>query len=509
MSITAFSQKAPIPSVGSSSVEARKPPPPLPVVTAEGTGTRKTPLSTPVVTADAARKTPPPLPVVAPVEHVEAPKTLAASSQAMAPVAAKPMTPALDDVDVDWETEIDPLRARQGEVAAKSSVWTAELPDEPSVVVRSKSLVMAALTEAARDNDARAAAEAALAAAAAKTDEEDARADAEQARIAAEKLRVTAERARPDSEAEPPTRVDNLRPTARAESHGFTAEETEIDDAPTRVPATVGGARGLVGAVPEPLEDDGSIPHAIDDSMPIAVDASDDSTDGPTRVMPDLGDVPPVPAPLPLGEVPAPWPQPQLLGPPERGSQDRITPLPPPPMMPEITDYPRLAGERGSTVSTATATTVQGWKPSSTMDVASPVPQRKKLVIAAAVGAVLLAVILAFALRGGDKAPPPAPVATPATKPRVTEPVPEPPPETGSAASASPVETGRGSAIEPTPKTTPRPVMRPTKKPVKAVAAKPVPKKPAVKPPVKKPPVKKPPEKKPGWDPNSLFPKKK
>ncbi|MGE0396726.1 MAG: protein kinase [Kofleriaceae bacterium] len=440
---------------------ARKTPPPMQAL-ATDTPRRNTPPPMQALAIDApARKTPPPM------QALEAPPVLAASSQAMAPVVEAESTSSSSrrlPLPVDEpETEIDPLSSRHGEVALKSpSIWNNPdvfEPDEPSVVVRSKSLVLAA-----------------LAAEAAKTDAEDAAADATEA-IA---------------------RVGQARAGSDAQTF---AEQTEID------------ATGLA-----------------DESI---------AEDGPTSVMPDRpGNDLPQPVPVPSSG----WtqPQPQLrVGPPERGSQDRITPLPPPPMMPEITDYPRLRPDHASAqpAPTSTPMPVPGWMPAAPTIDASPMSGKKKKLIAAGAGALLLIAVIVLATRGGDdersarggtdeiatpKAPEPAP--TPTETPETPTPTEtDTPTETGT---ATPTETGTATptetptpepTAEPTPppdKTTQRPTKKPAKKPAKTtakVSTKPkvVKKPPAKKPPAKKRPVKKPPPKDTGWDPNSLFPKKR
>jgi hypothetical protein len=429
------------------------------------------------VEGDTKRKTPPPMQALeAPTRKtpspMETPQVLAVSSQSMAPVVESRNLPLSDFAEVDPETEIDPLASRQGEVAAKGlSIWnnpeTFE-PDEPSVVVRSKSLVLAALAEDA-----------------ARTDAEDARADAEEL-----KTFVPAELD------DGPTKVP---------------EQTELDDGPTKVPDD-----------PTRMPDEGPTQER-DSSRRVAARANQDSLtdDGPTSVMPDPGnDVPAPPSAMPAGWFPpgAQLPRPQTPrpgGPPERGSQDRITPLPPPPLMPEITDYPRLPSDYQSSAVPA-ATPVQGWMPAAPTVDGSPVSSRKKTVIAAAVGAVLLIATIAFATRGGDDTTPPRAGSDSIATPREPEPTPTPAPTE----TATPTETtGTATPTPPVPpptKTTPRPPTKPPKVTPKVSAKPPAKKPPVKKPPVKKPPVKKPPVKKPppkqqpeGWDPNSLFPKKR
>ena len=502
-------------------------PPPMPAMTAgasagssTSSGARKnTPPPLPVVTA---RNTPPPMQALAPTPVlatssqsmapvVESSSSMVpvveSSSQSMAPVVESRSTPSLAEksssrhlplpIEPEPETEIDPLSSRQGEVAPKSpSIWNnPEMfePDEPSVVVRSKSLVFAA-----------------LAAEAARTDAEDARADAEDARAAAERERA-------DSQIEPPTRVDDLRMRAASESF---AEQTEIDDGPTRVPGDGRRVPGDTNGVPVLVSID-EVSTRVGDER----DSIDSIDDGPTSVMPDYGnEVPPPPSAMPAGWVPPGAPLPRARtpratgGPAERGSQDRITPLPPPPMMPEITDYPRLRTDQHDhrPAPKATATPVQGWMPAAPTVDSPPMSSRRKKLIAGGIGAVVLVAIIAFAMRGGDDEKPATgsgDVATP-KMPQPTESRPEvPTPTEKQPIEPTPTETGIGTPVpSPPDKTT----LRPPKKPVKAppkVAAKPPVKPPAKKPPVKKPPVTKPPVKKPppkpGWDPNSLFPKKK
>ena len=508
----------------SGNAQRKNTPPPMPAMAAGASATttsgaprRNTPPPMPAVTA---RNTPPPMQALAPTRDAPPstrdapPPTLATSSQSMAPVveSSQSMAPVVEsspsmtsvgalveksssrhlplpiDDEPEPETEIDALSSRQGEVAAKSaSIWNnPEIfePDEPSVVVRSKSLVLAA-----------------LAAEAARTDEEDARADAADARVEAERVRA-------DSQIEPPTRVDDMR--TRAASETF-AEPTEIDDGPTRVPGDGGPTR---------IPGDDGVPSVVtsDDVSTRVGDERDDSIndDGPTSVMPDYGnEVPQPPSAMPAGWVPPGAHLPRARtpratgGPAERGSQDRITPLPPPPMMPEITDYPRLHTDRHNPkpVPTATATPVQGWMPAAPTVDSPSMSTRKKKLIAGGIGAVLLIAIIAFAMRGGDDEKPATgsgEVATP-KMPEPTESRPEvPTPTEKQSIEPTPTETGTGTPVpSPPDKTTLRPPKKPVKAPAK-VAVKP----PVKKPPVKKPPVKKPPSK-PGWDPNSLFPKKK
>ena len=500
LSVTAFSQKpgaAPtkLPSLKDGAAAAmaatsttpptrRNTPPPLPVAGDK----RKTPppmpaLEAPVVLAESSQTMPPvvessqgmpqviePAQAMSPViESAQAPPIAvaptarattvpaSASEQALALASVKASSRSLPLPDVheaDPETEIDPLASRQGEVAAKSpSIWnnpeTFE-PDEPSVVLRSKSLILAALAEDA-----------------ARTDAEDARADAEEARVAAE-------RSRADSEIEPPTRVDDVQ--TRASEF---ADHTEIDDGPTRV------------------SPDERARRALDDSI---------TEFGSPSVMPDLAEVS-----TPSNRGPTLRPS----GPPERGSQDRITPLPPPPMMPEITDYPRLPRSDRASSAPATALPGQGWMPAAPTVDATPMSSRKKLLIAVGVGAAALIAIVAFALGGGDDTPPREPDSIAKPIPREPPTPTEPEHSIGSGASEPTGTPPTTTEPDPPPKTTPRPPTKPTKVTPK-IATKPPAKKPpakkppAKKPPVKKPPVKKPPPKKPeGWDPNSLFPKKK
>jgi hypothetical protein len=449
------------------------------------------------------------------VEHPRAATAPAtASEQAIALAAGTKASarrlplPGVDENEADPETEIDPLASRQGEASLKRpSIWnnpqTFE-PDEPSVVVRSKSLVLET-----------------LAAEAARMDAEDAREDAE-----------------------PPTRVEGMHPTSesRADSNAQTfVEQTEIEEGPTSVGHDGSAsddwrprdASALASGLP-PRD-----ASAFDDAR--ATRDSSAIDDGPTRVMPDgpTNEAPPPPSAMPVGWSP---PMRQRVGPPERGSQEIITPLPPPPLMPEVTDYPRVRRSDPVMPLAAPASTpaqMPGWMPAAPTLDERPMSSRKKWIIVAGAGALLLVAIIVFATRGGDE---PSKAARGSDAPRnhetatPTETATQTPTETGT---GTPEKTNTTNPDEATPdktpttpdrtpktpdktpktpdknkspdKTTPRPTTKLPKTPTK-VATKPAPSKaPPKKLPPKAPPtVKKPAKKEPaGWDPNSLFPKKK